>query len=128
MVTNLEGLQDFYRGDLIQLAEKIMDAKSNADDTKAFSDMMVVCEILNGENSNRFNPVEVDIRLRQEYPSIEKLEYLASQFSMRTGASGKIYDELIARLYGDARGICADVLLKHGRITMLEELIAVGRM
>jgi hypothetical protein len=29
------------------------------------------------------------------------------------------------RLYGDARGICADVLLKHGKITALKELIAV---
>jgi hypothetical protein len=123
----MEGLQDFYRGDLIQLAEKIMDAKSNADDTKAFSDMLIVCKILYGEDNCMFNPAEVDIRLRREYPSIEKLEDLASQFPIRTGASSKIYDAMTVRLYGDARGICADVLLKHGRITMLEELIAVGK-
>lgn len=119
----MEVSQDFYRRDLIQLAEQIMDAKSNADDTKAFSDMLVVCKILNGKNSGIFNPVEVDIRLRKEYPSIENLEYLSSQFPVRAGASGKIYDGLIARLYGDARGICADVLLKHGKITALKELI-----
>jgi hypothetical protein len=123
----MEVSQDFYRWDLIQLAEQIMDARSNADDTKAFSDMLVVCKILNGENNGMFNPVEVDMRLRKEYPSIEKLEYLASQFSIRTGALKKIHDKLILKLYGDARGICADVLLKHGRITALEELIvAVG--
>jgi hypothetical protein len=69
----------------------------------------------------------VDIRLRQEYPSIENLEYLASQFPIRTGGSGKSYDVMTVRLYGDARGICADVLLKHGRIAALKELIAVGR-
>lgn len=119
----MEVSQDFYRRDLIQLAEQIMDAKSSADDTKAFSDMLVVCKILNGENNGMFNPVELDIRLRKEYPSIGNLEYLSSQFPVRTGDSGKIYDELTARLYGDARGICADVLLKHGKITALKELI-----
>jgi hypothetical protein len=72
-----------------------------------------------------FNPAEVDIRLRQEYPSIENLEYLASQFPVRTDGSDKIYDVMTVRLYGDVRGICADVLLKHGRITALKELIAV---
>jgi hypothetical protein len=41
------------------------------------------------------------------------------------GNSGTTYDKLKVRLYGDARGICADVLLKHGKITALEELIAV---
>jgi hypothetical protein len=123
----MEFSQDFYRGDLIQLAEQIMDAKSNADDTKAFSDMLVVLKILNGEDNGTFNPVEVDKRLRQEYPSIENLEYLASQFPVRTGGSDKIYEVMTVRLYGDARGICADVLLKHGRIAALKELIAVGR-
>jgi hypothetical protein len=122
----MEVSQDFYRLDLLQLAEKIMDAKSNADDAKAFSDMIVVCKILNGEDNGMFNPAEVDIRLRQEYPSIENLEYLASHFPIRTGDSGKIYDVMTVRLYGDVRGICADVLLKHGRITALRELIAVG--
>jgi hypothetical protein len=121
----MEFSQDFYRRDLIQLAEQIMDAKSNADDTKALSDMLVVCKILNGEDNGMFNPAEVDIRLRQEYPSIENLEYLASQFPVRTGGSDKIYDVMTVRLYGDVRGICADVLLKHGRITALKELIAV---
>jgi hypothetical protein len=123
----MEFSQDFYRRDLIQLAEQIMDAKSNTDDTKALSDMLVVCKILNGEDNGMFNPAEVDIRLRQEYPSIENLEYLASQFPIRTGASDKIYDAMTVRLYGDARGICADVLLKHGKISALKELIAVGR-
>jgi hypothetical protein len=123
----MEGIKDFYRGDLIQLADQIMDAKSNADDTKALSDMLLVCKILNGEDNGMFNPAEVDIRLRQEYPSIENLEYLASQFPVRTGGSDKIYDVMTVRLYGDARGICADVLLKHGRIAALKELIAVGR-
>jgi hypothetical protein len=123
----MEGIKDFFRGDLIQLAEQIMDAKSNADDTKAFSDMLLVCKILNGEDNGMFNPAEVDIRLRQEYPSIENLEYLASQFPVRTGGSDKIYDVMTVRLYGDARGICADVLLKHGKISALKELIAVGR-
>jgi hypothetical protein len=121
----MEGVQDFYRGDLIQLAEKIMVAKSNADDAKALSDMSVVYKILNGENSGVFNPEEVDIRLRKEYPSIEKLENLANQFLIRMGNLGTTYDKLKVRLYGDARGICADVLLKHGKITVLEELIAV---
>jgi hypothetical protein len=123
----MEGIKDFYRGDLIQLADQIMDAKSNADDTKALSDMLLVCKILNGEDNGMFNPAEVDIRLRQEYPSIENLEYLASQFPIRTGGSDKIYDAMTVRLYGDARGICADVLLKHGKISAIRELIAVGR-
>jgi hypothetical protein len=123
----MEVSQDFYRRDLLQLAEKIMDAKSNADDTKAFFDMLVVRKILNGENNGMFNPEEVDKRLRREYPIIENLENLASQFPIRTGTSGKIYDALTVRLYGDVRGICADVLLKHGRITALREFIAVGR-
>jgi hypothetical protein len=123
----MEFSQDFHRRDLIQLAEQIMDAKSNVDDTKAFSDMLLVCKILKGEDNGMFNPAEVDIRLRQEYPSIENLEYLASQFPVRTGGSDKIYDAMTVRLCGDARGICADVLLKHGRITALKELIAVGR-
>jgi hypothetical protein len=120
----MEGIKNFYRGDLIQLAEQIMDAKSNADDTKAFYDLKVVYKILNGKNNGMINPVEVDIRLRREYPSIENLENLASQLLIRAGASDKIYDAMRVRLYGDARGICADVLLKHGRITALKELIA----
>jgi hypothetical protein len=122
----MEFSQDFYRRDLIQLAEQIMDAKSNADDAKAFSDMFVVYKILNGEDNGIFNPEEVDIRLRREYPSIESLEYLARQFPIRAGASDKIYDAMTVRLYGDARGICADVLLKHGRITALKELIVAA--
>jgi hypothetical protein len=88
--------------------------------------MLVVCKILNGEDNGMFNPAEVDIRLRQEYPSIENLEYLASQFPVRTGGSDKIYDVMTVRLYGDARGIYADVLLKHGRITALKELIVAA--
>jgi hypothetical protein len=102
-----------------------MDVKSNADDEKALSDISVVYKILNGENSGVFNPEEVDIRLRKEYPSIEKLENLANQFLIRMGVSGTTHDKLKVRLCGDARGICADVLLKHGKITALEELIAV---
>jgi hypothetical protein len=102
----MEGIKDFYRGDLIELAEKIMSAQGDADDTKAFSDVKVVYKILNGEDNGTFNPVEVDKRLRREYPSIEKLENLASQFPIRTGASGQIYDGLTLRLFGDIRGIC----------------------
>ena len=102
----------------IDLAYKLIKDKSNKDDIKASEDLsgMETC----------FNPWQVDIRLRQDYKTIEMLENIQSNFCYNNKRilEGNIteYERVINNLKIDRAGIIADILIKHKRIKFVDEL------
>ncbi len=109
----------------IDLAYKLIKDKSNKDDIKASEDLSVLDAMLS-EMETCFNPWQVDIRLRQDYKTIEMLENIQSNFCYNNKRilEGNIteYERVINNLKIDRAGIIADILIKHKRIKFVDEL------
>lgn len=118
--------KNFYRHNLISFAYDLMESKGNADDAKALDDVMLISAILSGFQQ-AVDPYQVDQRLRREYSKIEDLEKEARKYTylISAGTGKAATDWITERLYADARGICADVLFKHGKITCIKDMINV---
>ena len=110
---------------LVDLAYKLIKAKSSKDDAKAAEDMLVLDTILSGIQTC-FNPIEVDKRLRREYKTIEMLENIQDNFCYNDGRTVNKnvteYERIINNLKSDRAGVIADVLLKHDMIKTVDEL------
>ena len=110
---------------LVDLAYKLIKAKSSKDDAKAAEDMLVLDTILSGVQTC-FNPIEVDKRLRREYKTIEMLENIQENFCYNDGRTVNKnvteYERIINNLKSDRAGVIADVLLKHDMIKTVDEL------
>ena len=110
---------------LVDLAYKLIKAKSSKDDAKAAEDMLVLDTILSGVQTC-FNLIELDKRLRREYKTIEMLENILENFCYSDGRTVNKnvteYERIINNLKSDRAGVIADVLLKHDMIKTVDEL------
>ena len=110
---------------LVDLAYKLIKAKSSKDDAKAAEDMLVLDAILSGVQTS-FNLIELDKRLRREYKTIEMLENIQENFCYNDGRTVNKnvteYERIINKLESDRSGVIADVLLKHEMIKTVDEL------
>ena len=74
----------------------------------------------------QWDAIKLNQRLREEYPSIEKLLNLGRSMVNNSVGNNTIYDvvsAIIAELNADKYGIYVDVLLKHEVINDMKEFI-----
>ncbi len=119
----------FYE-ELVQLVEKIIDAKSTYDDIKAANDLYEIdCAINNAQPTIGFINAakQLDRRIHEDYPEIDEMHRIASAMApIREKSDSTLYSEyevVLKVLKSDRFGIFASVLLKHGKIACIKEFI-----
>ena len=119
----------YFEKDLVNKAIELIDGKSKSDELKAFTDVNDINNMIRNLQINRdyqCYAIKLNQRLREEYPSIEKLLNLGRSMVNNSVGNNTIYDvvsAIIADLNADKYGIYADVLLKHEVINDMKEFI-----
>lgn len=108
----------YFKRDLIDAAEKIIKAKGTIDRIKADNDIMLIDSVINsyysGKGINVKYAVDLDKRLSEEYPTIDKLNKLTSPYPAN-GARNTLFpaEKAVGNLLTDRFGIIIDVILKE---------------
>ena len=119
----------YFEKDLVNKAIELIDEKSKADELKAFTDVSDINKMIENLQTSadyRYYGIQLDERLRRDYPSIEKLQELGRNMVNNSGNNNTKYDvvsAIIANLNVDKYGIYADVLLKHEVINDMKKFI-----
>ena len=119
----------YFEKDLVNKAIELIDGKSKSDELKAFTDVNDINNMIINLQINRdyqCDAIKLNQRLREEYPSIEKLLNLGRSMVNNSVGNNTIYDvvsAIIADLNADKYGIYVDVLLKHEVITDMKKFI-----
>lgn len=119
----------YFEKDLVNKAIALIDGKSKSDELKAFTDVNDINNMIRNLQINRdyqWDAIKLNQRLREEYPSIEKLLNLGRSMVNNSVGNNTIYDvvsAIIAELNADKYGIYVDVLLKHEVINDMKEFI-----
>ena len=119
----------YFVENYVKKAIELIDEKSKADELKAFTDVSDInktIENLQISPAYRHYGIQLDERLRRDYPSIEKLQELGRNMANNRGNNNIKYDvvsAIIADLYADKYGIYVDVLLKYGVINDMKKFI-----
>jgi hypothetical protein len=119
----------YFEKDLVNKAIALIDGKSKSDELKAFTDVNDINNMIRNLQINRdyqCDAIKLNQRLREEYPSIEKLLNLGRSMVNNSVGNNTIYDvvsAIIAELNADKYGIYVDVLLKHEVINDMKEFI-----
>lgn len=119
----------YFEKDLVNKAIELIDGKSKSDELKAFTDVNDINNMIRNLQINRdyqCYAIKLNQRLREEYPSIEKLLSLGRSMVNNSVGNNTIYDvvsAIIADLNADKYGIYADVLLKHEVINDMKKFI-----
>ena len=119
----------YFEKDLVNRAIELIDGKSKSDELKAFTDVNDINNMIRNLQINRdyqCYAIKLNQRLREEYPSIEKLLNLGRSMVNNSVGNNTIYDvvsAIIADLNADKYGIYADVLLKHEVINDMKKFI-----
>lgn len=119
----------YFEKDLVNKAIALIDGKSKSDELKAFTDVNDINNMIRNLQINRdyqWDAIKLNQRLREEYPSIEKLLNLGRSMVNNSVGNNIIYDvvsAIIAELNADKYGIYVDVLLKHEVINDMKEFI-----
>ena len=119
----------YFEKDLVNKAIELIDGKSKSDELKAFTDVNDINNMIINLQINRdyqCDAIKLNQRLREEYPSIEKLLNLGRSMVDNSVGNNTIYDvvsAIIADLNADKYGIYVDVLLKHEVINDMKKFI-----
>jgi len=119
----------YFVENYVKKAIELIDEKSKADELKAFTDVSDInktIENLQISPAYRHYGIQLDERLRRDYPSIEKLQELGRDMANNRGNNNIKYDvvsAIIADLNADKYGIYVDVLLKYGVINDMKKFI-----
>ena len=119
----------YFEKDLVNKAIELIDGKSKSDELKAFTDVNDINNMIINLQINRdyqCDAIKLNQRLREEYPSIEKLLNLGRSMINNSVGNNTIYDvvsAIIADLNADKYGIYVDVLLKHEVINDMKKFI-----
>ena len=119
----------YFEKDLVNKAIELIDGKSKSDELKAFTDVNDINNMIINLQINRdyqCDAIKLNQRLREEYPSIEKLLNLGRSMVNNSVGNNTIYDvvsAIIADLNADKYGIDVDVLLKHEVINDMKKFI-----
>ena len=119
----------YFVENYVKKAIELIDEKSKADELKAFTDVSDInktIENLQISPAYRHYGIQIDERLRRDYPSIEKLQELGRNMANNRGNNNIKYDvvsAIIADLNADKYGIYVDVLLKYGVINDMKKFI-----
>lgn len=119
----------YFKKDLANKAIELIDGKSKSDELKAFTDVNDINNMIRNLQINRdyqWDAIKLNQRLREEYPSIEKLLNLGRSMVNNSVGNNTIYDvvsAIIAELNADKYGIYVDVILKHEIINDMKEFI-----
>ena len=119
----------YFEKDLVNKAIALIDGKSKSDELKAFTDVNDINNMIINLQINRdyqCDAIQLNQRLREEYPSIEKLLNLGRSMVNNSVGNNTIYDvvsAIIADLNADKYGIYVDVLLKHEVINDMKKFI-----
>ena len=119
----------YFEKDLVNKAIELIDGKSKSDELKAFTDVNDINNMIINLQINRdyqCDAIKLNQRLREEYPSIEKLLNLGRSMVNNSVGNNTIYDvvsAIIGDLNADKYGIYVDVLLKHGVINDMKKFI-----
>ena len=123
------GMIHFYR-EQVELAIKLIDAKSKHDDIKALNDVNEINIMLNtAKPTVEFVNLakQLDKRINEDYPEIDEMHKIASNMANPVGLyqerSCSEYDAILKDLNSDLYGILASVLLKHEKISCIKEFI-----
>ena len=128
----------YFKKDLVDTAKKIVESKKTADKIKADSDLSLIlavfqCYYRQHDYDVKF-AMELDNRLRREYPDIAQLQNIKLSVS-RSNCSGygsfyeppSASDPLINNLANDYFGIIFSVLKKEKVIKTIEEFVDMDR-
>lgn len=119
----------YFEKDLVNKAIALIDGKSKSDELKAFTDVNDINNMIRNLQINRdyqCDAIKLNQRLREEYPSIEKLLNLGRRMVNNSVNNNTRYDvvsAIIIDLNADKYGIYVDVLLKHKVINDMKEFI-----
>lgn len=119
----------YFEKDLVNKAIALIDGKSKSDELKAFTDVNDINNMIRNLQINRdyqCDAIKLNQRLREEYPSIEKLLNLGRRMVNNSVNNNTRYDvvsAIIVDLNADKYGIYVDVLLKHKVINDMKEFI-----
>lgn len=119
----------YFEKDLVNKAIELIDGKSKSDELKAFTDVNDINNMIRNLQINRdyqCYAIKLNQRLREEYPSIEKLLNLGRSMVNNSVGNNTIYDvvsAIIADLNADKYGIYVDVLLKYEVINDMKKFI-----
>lgn len=124
-----ERIMMYFKKDLVNKAIELIDEKSKSDELKAFTDVSDINNMIRNLQINRdyqCDAIKLNQRLREEYPSIEKLLNLGRSMINNSVGNNTIYDvvsAIIADLNADKYGIYVNVLLKHEVINDMKKFI-----
>ena len=119
----------YFEKDLVNKAIALIDGKSKSDELKAFTDVNDINNMIRNLQINRdyqCDAIKLNQRLREEYPSIEKLLNLGRRMVNNSVNNNTRYDvvsAIIIDLNADKYGIYVDVLLKHKVINDMKKFI-----
>lgn len=123
------GMIHFYR-EKVELAVKLIDAKSKYDDIKALNDVSEINMMINtAKPTVEFVNLakQLNKRIIEDYPEIDEMHIIASNMAnsvgLYQGETCSEYDAILKDLNSDIYGILASVLLKHGEISCIKEFI-----
>lgn len=119
----------FYRV-YVDLAVKLMDAKSKIDDVKALKDTNEINYMINtAKPTVEFVNAakQLDRRINVDYPEISEMynmaSNMASHISTCQNETYSEYDAILKDLNSDLYGILVSILVKHGKISCIKDFI-----
>lgn len=120
----------YFYSEQIALAKRLIDAKGTHDDIKAAKDLADIDSMLNNVQPTLqfINAAkQLNRRINLDYPEIGEMHKIASGISnmlgMQTEQFRSEFDAILEKLNSDRFGIYISVLLKHGKVSCIKDVI-----
>lgn len=116
----------FFQEEMLYVAQKLINLKETKDDGKAGADLQYTNQLINCISLDPKyiqNGWDLNMRLRMEYPEIDDIQNIINSMPLDNAKVLNAQEIIVEILKLDRWGIMAHVLIKHGIIKEIKEVI-----
>ncbi len=116
----------FFQEEMLYVAQKLINLKETKDDGKAGADLQYTNQLINCISLDPKyiqNGWDLNMRLRMEYPEIDDIQNIINSMPLDNAKVLNAQEIIVEILKLDRWGIMAHVLIKHGKIKEIKDII-----
>lgn len=116
----------FFQEEMFYVAQNLINFKETKDDVKAGTDLQYTNQLINCISLDPKyiqNGWDLNMRLRMEYPEIDDIQNIINRMPSDNVKVPNPKEIIVEILKMDCWGIVAHVLIKHGKIKEIKDII-----
>lgn len=116
----------FFQEEMFYVAQNLINFKETKDDGKAGADLQYTNQLINCISLDPKyiqNGWDLNMRLRMEYPEIDDIQNIINSMPLDNAKVLNAQEIIVEILKLDRWGIMAHVLIKHGKIKEIKDII-----